>query len=168
MKSMSKMIVPAMLAAVLVSTAAHAQTAPAPTRTPPSPETIQRLQDGRIAGAIAALKMTDAQMKLWAPVEAQIRASQAARLKAMQARIEQRKAGAVRPDLPDRLDRMSAGLAERAERSKAFAVVFKPFYASLTDAQKSVAGPVLAQLQGGGRGHHSRWAMHGRAGGSPQ
>lgn len=141
-----------------------------PARQParPSPETIQRLQDGRIAGAVAALKMTDTQMKLWAPVEAQIRAGQAARLKGMQARMEQRKSGTARPDLPDRLDRMSAGLAERAERSKAFAAAFKPFHASLNDAQKSVIGPVLAQLQGGGRGRHQRWAMHGRAGGAPQ
>ena len=120
MKSFPKIVLPALLAAVL-ATGAQAQTAPAPTRTPPTPETIQRLQDGKIAGAVAALKMTDAQLKLWAPVEAQIRTNQAARLKAMQARIEQRKAGAARPDLPDRLDRMSAGMAERAERTKAFA-----------------------------------------------
>ena len=55
--------------------------------TPPSPEAIKRMQDGEIAGAIAALKMSDDQLKLWAPVEKAIRDRQAERLKTMQDRI---------------------------------------------------------------------------------
>jgi hypothetical protein len=42
-------------------------------------------------------------------------------------------------------------MAKRAEQMKAFAEAFKPFYASLSDEQKAVAGVVLHQ---GGRGGH--------------
>ncbi len=50
-------------------------------------------------------------------------------------------------------------MAQRAERMKAFAAVFKPFYASLNDEQKAVAGVVLRQMRGHGMGGRGpRWA----------
>ena len=42
----------------------------------PSPETLARLQDGRIAMAKAALKLSPDQEKLWGPVEEKIRDSE--------------------------------------------------------------------------------------------
>ena len=123
--------------------------------TPPSPEAIKRLQDGEIAGAIAALKMSDDQLKLWAPVEKLIRDQQAERLKALQDRIAATANGATPPAAPaltDRLDKMAEQAGKRAEQLKAFAAAFKPFYATLSDPQKEVVGPLLAHLDGGGRG----------------
>lgn len=173
MKKRSLLILAA-VAGLAVTAAAVAQTPPF-RRGPPSPETIQRLQDGKIAMAVTALKMTPEQLKLWAPVEAQVRSNQAARLKAMQAWGERRKAGgaqgaaAPRPELPERLDHLAALMSERAERMKAFSVVFKPFHASLTEEQKQVMEPLLAELGGGRRGHHhGRWASRDRGGPGPQ
>ena len=122
--------------------------------TPPSPEAIKRMQDGEIAGAIAALKMSDDQLKLWAPVEKAIRDRQAERLKTMQDRIAAQTTTPPAPvALPDRLDKMAEQLAKHAEQMKAFSATFKPFYATLSDAQKEVVGPLLMRLHGGGRGH---------------
>jgi hypothetical protein len=173
MKRRSYLALAAVAGLSLTAVMAVAQTPPF-RRAPPSPETIQRLQDGRIAMAVTALKMNEAQLKLWAPVETQIRARQAARLKMMQTAAESRKAGATppqRPELTERLDRMSAGLTERAEQMKAFIVVFKPFHAALTEEQKNVVGPLLAELGDGGRrgrGHHGKWAMRHGPGPGPQ
>ena len=128
-------------------------------RTPPSPEAIKRLQDGEIAGAVAALKMSDDQLKLWAPVEKAIRDQQADRLKMMQDRMAAAPATSATPAatpapvaLPERLDKMAEQAGKRAEQLKALASAFKPFYATLSDAQKEVAGPLLTRLHGGGRG----------------
>ena len=159
MSQLIKFILPAVMAVAAAATLAQAQTVPAPDRARhrPSAETMQRFQDGRIAGAVAALKMNDAQLKLWAPVEAQIRANQTDRLKAMEARADRSNGAAPQPSLPDRLAMSSERMAQRAEKTKAFAAVVSPFYAALSDAQKAVAGPILADLGGSGRGHH---AMH--------
>ena len=108
-----------------------------------------------------ALKLNDQQLKLWAPVEEQMRSSFTARQQARSERRERGQQGAKteRPSLPDRLDRASKRMADRAERMKAYAEAIRPFYASLTDDQKAVAGVVLRQGAGfGGRG--ARWAMH--------
>ena len=88
----------AAIAGLSITAAAVAQTPPF-RRAPPSPETIQRLQDGKIAMAVTALKMNEAQLKLWGPVESQIRANQAARTKMMQTMMEARKANTPRPEL---------------------------------------------------------------------
>ena len=170
MKKLSYVLVPAALG-LSFAAAAIAQTPPAaPQREQPSAETMQRMQDGRIAMITGALKMNEAQLKLWAPVEAKIREGQAERMKRMQTMMEQRQAGAARPDMVERMERMSQMMAERAERTKAFLAVFKPFYATLSDDQKKVIGPLMAQMQGGGmghRGHRGGWAMHhGRGSGS--
>ena len=156
-----------------------AQTQPqAPERRPGlSAEARARLLDGRIAMAKTALKLTDAQLPLWAPVEAQIRASYADRQKRREERRarreerrEKREARSERAPLADRFDRASERMTRRAERMakraeemKALAAVFKPFYASLNDEQKAVAGVVLRQMRGDrwrGRGH--RWATRQR------
>jgi hypothetical protein len=82
------------------------------------------------------------------------------RQKRRQERAERRQQGAAPPSLPDRLDRAAQRIGERAERLKAFNTVFKPFYASLTDEQKSLARVVLREATGGGHGFHRRWARH--------
>jgi hypothetical protein len=116
-----------------------------------SPEARARLQDGRIAMIKETLNLNDAQLKLFGPVEAQMRAAATARQQARAEREQMRQQGAERPALPDRLDRASQRMAQRAEQMKAFADAFKPFYASLTDDQKALAGVVLHQ---GGHGGH--------------
>src|SRR5882724_5080115 len=105
----SRYLIPALLAAAIPATIVFAQ---APPQSPPepkekrerpdrprlSPDALKRLQAGRQEGRIAeikeALKLNDAQLKLWAPVEQQIRASFAARQLARQdfeQRVEQRR-----------------------------------------------------------------------------
>jgi len=121
-----------------------------------SPQARAALQDGRFAMIREALKLNDAQRKLWEPVEAQMRAAAADR----QNRREERRAGAAaEPSLPDRLDRASERMAKRAADMKAFAEVFKPFYASLSEEQKAVAGIVVRRGHFGGHRYGHRWAM---------
>ena len=171
MNRLAKILIPVVLVATAASTIVVAQQM---RRDRHSPETMQRMQEGRIAMVTTALKMTDAQQKLWAPVEVQIRARQAARAKSMQERTETRAKAdknAARPPLPDRLDRMSAQLAQRAEQSKAFATTFRPFYESLTEEQKAVVGPLMTEM-GGRRGHGHmighRFGAHRGQGPTPQ
>jgi periplasmic protein CpxP/Spy len=188
-KSLTKFIAPLLLVGVTV-TSAFAQTAPAPPaasgpappaasalgpermrRERPSPETMQRMQDGKIAFALTALKLTPDQMKLWAPVEAQIRARQAERAKMMQSWSERAagKPGDASPSMSERMNKMAEMMGKRAESAKAFAAVFGPFEASLTPEQKNVLGPVMAGLRGGrGKGGHGghRWGMN-HGGGQP-
>jgi Spy/CpxP family protein refolding chaperone len=167
MKSqISTLIVPALLAAAIPATVALAQT---PTQNEarsgparPSADALARLEDGRIAMMKATLKLNDAQQKLWAPVEAELRASFAARQQMRSERRQMVRQGAAAPlSLPERLDRVSQRMAQRAERMKAFAEAFKPFYASLSEEQKAVAGIVLRTAHGerGWRGYGRRWAM---------
>jgi hypothetical protein len=147
-----------------------------------TPEMRERLNEGRIAMAKTALKLTDAQQKLWTPVEEQMRQSFAERQKTREEfrkEMEQRRAAAEkaradgqalppRPSMAERLDRMSQFASQRADRLKAFNAAFKPFYESLSDEQKAVAEVVMHEMRGGGRGHgHGhwrRWAMHDGAG----
>jgi len=179
----TKYLAPAVLAAVLpvgvvlAQQAQPQQSEPAQKREWPerprlSPDAMKRLQEGRLEGRIAeikeALKLNDAQLKLWAPVEQQLRASFAARQQARQQfrdRMEQRRQQGAAQDLalPDRLDRVAKRMSERAQRMQAFTEAFKPFYTALSDEQKAVAGVVLRDLRGPmhGYGHGSwrRWAM---------
>ena len=163
---LSRLVIPAVLAATIPAAAVFAQTQgqnQQPARTPgPSADALARLQDGRMAMIREALKLNDAQLKLWAPVEAQMRSSYDARQKARAERRERRQQSAKieRPSLPDRLDRASRRMTERADRLKALAEVMRPFYASLTEDQKAVAGVVLRQGAGFGRFHGRRWAAH--------
>jgi LTXXQ motif family protein len=177
----SRLLVPALLAATIPATAVLAQAQPQPQPEPGqkrerpedrprlSPDARKRLQEGRQEGRITemkqALKLNDAQLKLWAPVEQQLRASFAARQQAhedFEQRIEQRRqqgGAAERPSLTDRLDRASKRMTERAQRMQAFTGAFKPFYEALSEEQKAVAGIVLSDMRGGMRGPGRRWAM---------
>jgi hypothetical protein len=126
----------------------------------PPAEVRARLHDGRIAMIKEALRLDEAQLRLWAPVETQMRATFAARQKARaerRERWERRDAGPGRPSMADRLDRRSQRLTERAERTKALADAFRPFYASLKDEQKAVAARVLRPVVGG-PWRERRWA----------
>jgi len=189
----SRYLVPALLAATIPATVVLAQQAQQtqpeprqkrerPDRPRLSPDTLNRLQDGRLAMMRESLKLNDSQLKLWGPVEQQLRARYAARLQARQdfeQRMEQRRQqqGATdRPSLADRLDRASKRMTERAQRMQAFTEAFKPFYATLSDEQKAVAGIVLRDSRGGMHGPGRRWAMErgrgpdgpGGPGGQPQ
>jgi hypothetical protein len=150
-------------------TAALAQTQAPPPSTPAryegrsegrSPEMRARLFDGRMAMARESLKLTEHQLTLWTPIEAQLRATFVARQKARadrEARLQSGDRAPLAP--PDRLDRASQRASERAERLKALAQAFRPFYASLSDEQKAVASVVLRPALGE-RGHGGRhWHM---------
>ncbi|MFA5898700.1 MAG: Spy/CpxP family protein refolding chaperone [Hyphomicrobium sp.] len=146
----------------------------------PSAETMARLEDGRIAFAKTALKLTPEQEKLWAPVEDKIRANFEERRKdreARNAKRDERRAErkAKGEDgkrevlgLPERMEKRSERMTkqaeklnERAAKTKDFAEVLKPLYASLSEEQKAVASSVLSHFGGDKRGPHgSRWAMH--------
>lgn len=159
---MAAILVPAAIAA----TVALAQTQPQqPAQQPQpaqqdgrSPEVRARLLDGRMAMIKESMKLDAGQLKLWAPVEAQLRASFAAREQARAERQAKRQSG-ERATLPDRLDRASKRAAERAERLKALAEAFRPFYAALNDEQKAVAGVVLRPAWRGRGPDGSRWPM---------
>jgi hypothetical protein len=141
-----------------------------------SPETMSALEDGRIAMAKTALKLTPDQEKLWAPVEDKIRARYAERRKAgeeWRAKREERRADRDEREklaLPERIEQRSqrmadraAKLTERAAKAKEFAEVLKPLYAVLSDEQKEVASHVLGRFAHEGRDHRGRhgrrWAM---------
>ena len=124
-----------------------------------SPELRARLHDGRLAMIRESLKLNEAQLKLWEPVEAQLRASFDARQKLRADwRAARERGPGERPSLADRVDRMSQGLTERAERAKALATAFRPFYASLTDDQKEVASVLMRRAL---RGHDGPRRRHG-------
>jgi hypothetical protein len=182
-----KYLAPALLAAAIPATVVLAQQAQPPQPEPPqkrewpgrprlSPEVMRRLQEGRLEGRITeikeALKLNDAQLKLWAPVEQQLRARFAARQQAreefMQRQEQRRQQGdaAQGPSLPERLDRISKRLSERAQNMQAFTEAFKPFFAALSDDQKALAGIVLRDLNGRTHGPGWRWAMHRGPGGA--
>lgn len=142
-----------------------------------SPETRARLDEGKLAMAKTALKLSPEQEKLWAPLEAEVRTAFKMR-DARRAEWEKKRADfdkartegkePARPDMAERIDKMSQLMSERAERMKAFATAFKPFYASLSEEQKDVLRPLARQLMPDG-GHHGhggpRWAFGGGWGG---
>lgn len=142
----------------------------------PSPEMMTRMEDGRIAMALGALKLTPEQQTLWAPVEEKIRADYAERRKMHDERRakrdERREAGKDKDrgklSLPERIERRGERMAERATKmneraakAREFAAVVKPFYDSLTDEQKEVADHVLRRFAGG-KGHHGYGHRGGR------
>jgi hypothetical protein len=61
---------------------------------------------------------------------------------------------------PERLDRMQAKMAERAQRFQAHAVAVKRFYASLTPPQQKAFDAMPPMMMGGRHGGHG----HGRGG----
>ena len=100
MNNLSRALAVTLMAATIPATIVLAQQATPAEQVPaaeksetqrgPSPETIARLQDGRIAMAKTALKLSPDQEKLWAPVEDKIRAGFEERRKARQAAVERR------------------------------------------------------------------------------
>lgn len=193
MNNLSRALAVVLMAATVPATIVLAQQAPgdtpsaekSETRRGPSPETIARLEDGRIAFAKAALKLSPEQEKLWAPVEAKIRAGFEERREARakwQAKREERRADrqakgdddkGEKLALPDRIEKRSerltnraAKMTERAAKVKEFAETLKPLYASFSEEQKAVADRVLNHFGRDGRDHKGpRWAMgerHGR------
>lgn len=183
MSILKRSLVPLLLTAAVALPIAgsQAQQQPAPPAPPgpppmqrqlPSPDVTNRMLEGRIAMIKATLKLTDAQAKLFAPIEEQMRANHAARDKMFRERFEKAKANPQarfeRPPLTERLDRMTAA----ADRMKAFVAAFKPFYASLSDEQKAVVEPLFRQMVGMGRHHEGRrHGMHrfgGRFQGPPR
>jgi LTXXQ motif family protein len=148
----SKFAVAATVAALALPVSIPLSLALAQTQAPPpsqtdwrSPEVRARLFDGRMAMIKESLKLSEPQLALWGPVEAQLRTSFEARQKAREERHARRRGGGERTAsaLPDRLDRASQRATERAERLKGLAETFRPFYASLSDDQRAVAGMVL-------------------------
>jgi hypothetical protein len=130
-----------------------------------SQQSIQRLQEGKLAMAKATLKLTPEQERLWAPVEKYVQdgwALRAQRFEEMRReRRESRQSGGdSQIDFVGRMERASQRMSERAERMKGFIVVLKPFYASLNEEQKAVVGPVLAEMSGM-RGGKRFAGMHG-------
>ena len=152
-----RVLVSALLIAAIPAGIVLAQ-APTPVhRSRPSADTVARMQEGSIAMAKAALKLSEVQLKLWAPLEDQIRASIAERTKTRLEREQVRQQGAVPKELVERLEQRSQRMTQRAERSKAFIAAFKPLYESLTEEQKPLAGLVLRAMgRGHDHGHFSR------------
>jgi LTXXQ motif family protein len=148
-----RLVLPTLLMATIPACIVLAQAPAPPHRERPSADMIARLQEGRIAMAKAALRLSDAQLKLWAPLEEQMRAALAERAKARQEHEQTREQGAAPRDLAERLEQASQRMMQRAERMKTFTAAFKNLYATLTDEQKPLAGLVLRAV---GRGHHHR------------
>ena len=115
-----------------------------------------------------ALKLSDAQAKLWMPVEDHMRAENDRRAKmradwtARGDKTRDRSKDAANGNPADRIERDGKRMAEQAARAQTFATVYRPFFDSLTAEQKAVAGPLMAHMSGGGRGHGhgQRWAGH--------
>lgn len=157
----------------------------------------ERLDEGKLAMAKAALKLTPEQDKLWQPIEGQLRDAYKTRTerraewkKLREERQAARKDGKEqpRPNMAERFEKMSKRMSERADKFKAFSSAFSPFYASLNDEQKEVLRPLMRDLapfdgkrggprwasrgwgpEGGPRGHHHRWGGRddGDRGGPP-
>jgi LTXXQ motif family protein len=135
-----------------------------------SPETRARLDEGRLAMAKTALKLTPEQEKLWTPLEAQARTffkdreAKKAEHDKMREQAEKDRAENKRPDMAARLEKMSQRMSEGADRLKTFTSAFTPFYATLSDEQKDVLRPLARDFMPGmGRHGHGgkRWAHGG-------
>lgn len=144
-----------------------------------SAESRERLQEGKIAAAKATLKLSPDQEKLWAPIEDQVRGvykERAEKRAERQKRREERRADREKSEgkgdkreqrnLAERYERIAKRLSDRADKMKAFSTAFSPFYATLSDEQKQVVGPVMHDLRvashmgGGGRGWGHRGGWH--------
>lgn len=128
-----------------------------------SPEMMQRMLDGKLAGAKAALRLTAEQEKLWPTVEQMVREMAAKRMtmrEEMRGRMREAREQGKRPDMIEMLERGSQRAADRASDMKKMAETLKPLYATLSDEQKQVLGQALRQGRGM-RGHHGGWMGRG-------
>lgn len=176
-------------AALFAAGSAYAQQSPAPgegpgimermrgwfRKDPPSPETMQRLMEGRIAGVKASLKLTPDQEKLWAPLETLMKDAGAERMKMMQERrAEMQKTpdpNAPKPDPVTRLEERSKQATAHSAQLAKMVEALKPLYATFSDDQKAVAREILDNMGPGmGRGGRGKggWGHgkgHGHGGG---
>ncbi|MGF9761519.1 Spy/CpxP family protein refolding chaperone [Microvirga sp. 0TCS3.31] len=177
------------LAALLAGSGTYALAQPAPAPDAPSAAQDQgrqdrrprlsqddynRLVDARIASIKAGLKLNADQERLWAPVESAIRTSAAER----SSRFEQRPNRDQRQsmDFMQRLERRSAMVSERAERSTAVTTALRPLWDTLTEDQKRIAPRLLREAVNNDgprwhersgrrdRGHRMGMMEHGRGG----
>lgn len=133
--------------------------------TPPSPEMMARMLDGKIAGAKAALRLTPEQEKLWPAVEQAVRDGAAKRMKTrgeMRAKMDELRKTGKRPDMLEMLETGSQRTADWSADLKRFAEVLRPLYGTLSDEQKQVLGQSLRPMRMG-HGDHGGW--RGRMGG---
>ena len=179
------------LAALLAGSGTYALAQPAPAPDAPaasqdqgrqdrrprlSQDDFNRLVDARIASIKAGLKLTTDQERLWVPVESAIRNAATERFTRMQERPDRDERRSM--DFMQRLERRSAMVSERAQRSTAVTTALRPLWDTLTEDQKRIAPRLLREAvdndgprwheRGGrrGRGDHHRMGMmeHGRGG----
>ncbi len=111
----------------------------------PSPELRQRMIDGRLAGAKAALRLSPDQEKLWSPVEQVIRENAAERARWREEMHKLRAERGERGNLVEGLERISQRTAARATELKRLADAMKPLYGTLSDEQKQVLRYAVAE-----------------------
>jgi len=163
--------------AVLALTGASAVAQPSPHGGPRDGKPpVQRLSkedraalfDARMAAVPVGLKLTDAQKKLWEPVEKAMRANEAARAEQFE-EMRERAAEGQRPDYLARLENGAERMGESAKRMSALSEAMKPFWASLSEDQRRLF-PML--VQGGARGdkpgRHDAGPTHGTQGHGPK
>ena len=111
--------------------------------------------EARLAYAKIALKVTDAQLKQWNAVADFLRKKAKERDAKIQSMMQSRHPDAPRPDAMEMLQHRQQMMTEAAASEAEFIAVAKPFYASLNDEQKKIAGEFLQPHRGfGGRGFH--------------
>ena len=139
-----------------------------------SAESMERLQEGKLAAARAALKLSPDQEKLWAPIEEQVRAlykerseRRAERQKRREERRAERKDGdqksaegrRERRNIAERYERMAKRMSERAEQDEG---LLERLQSALRLAQRRAEGrhrPRHAQpsFRSDGPWPHHRW-----------
>jgi hypothetical protein len=172
------------LAALLAGSGTYALAQPAPVSDTPaasqdqgrqdrrprlSQDDFNRLVDARIASIKAGLKLNADQERLWAPVETAIRTSAGERFTRMQERPGRDERRSM--DFMQRLERRSAMVTDRAQRSTAVTTALRPLWDTFTEDQKRVAPRLMREAvdndgprwheRGGrrGRGDHHRMGM---------
>jgi hypothetical protein len=153
-------------AAVVAAPAVFAQaTPPAADQTMPPKPLHQRAErpapgqfiEGRIAFLRTELKLTPQQQPLFDKLADEMRAT----AKAMTDRRAAMQTADHRPlSSLERLERRSAMMKVAAADSDRFLTAYKPFYESLTDAQKKTADQLFSRFGMGGPGGHP--GMHRR------
>jgi hypothetical protein len=102
------------------------------------------IQDARLQGMKAALKLTPDQEKYWTPFETAVRDSYAARGQIMGSTRQ-----AIAKDDPVQLlDKLSDDASQGAAQIKKVSEAAKPLYDSLNPSQKRTFGPLLLTLRG--------------------
>ena len=136
----------------------------------PSAADMAAFTDARIAALRAGLELTPDQAKNWPAFEQALREAAQLRMKAREARIEERQApeqGQASADPFARLDQRADNLAKMSAALKTVAEAGTALYQSLTDAQKQ-RFPMLARMlrprMGGGMMGHGMMG-HGMMGG---